>query len=461
MQSRPLFPRTVRRLLTTLTPALMIAGCEDRPLPTAVPANKPSLDVVGTCVVTSREDVGGGGSLREALANPTCSTITFNLVLPATIELRSGELTIDRAVSIEGPGADKLTVAPSPLIENPRFRIFAVQAGVTSSAISKMTISGGNTAEGAGIFNAGTLTLSHVAITGNRAAFGGGVTNSPSGRLKISHSLVANNTAIANGGGVSNNGSLILEQSTFSGNTARNGGGLYDSGLSGAAITHSTFTDNSANEGGGILASGSREQLATLTIRNSIIAGNVGLPPDVSAPVVATDARTTLIGNAEGHGIVANPGSGNVIDVNARLGPLALNAPGVTATHALLAGSPAIDAGTCIGAMNVLVTDDQRGVARPQGNTCDMGAFEWVATPGDLIADVIALAAGAQGLSKGTLTKLDGARTQIAAGKIASACSKLADFLSDMQDQRGKRISTSDADALIASVQKLRTSLGC
>src|SRR5439155_7028291 len=70
--------------------------------------------------------------------------------------------------------------------------------------------------------------------------------------------------------------------------------------------------------------------------------------------------------------------TGNILGVDPSLGSLALNAPGATQTQALLPGSPAIDVipvsgGACT---NSAPGTDQRGVARPQGLGCDMGAYE-------------------------------------------------------------------------------------
>jgi len=56
------------------------------------------------------------------------------------------------------------------------------------------------------------------------------------------------------------------------------------------------------------------------------------------------------------------------------LGPLTVNAPGLRPTYALLPGSPAIDAGG--DGTNLCPGKDARGVSRPQGPACDIGAFE-------------------------------------------------------------------------------------
>jgi hypothetical protein len=464
--------RTIRRLLTAVAPILALAGCDNQTPPTAAPSNRLALDAVAaTCTVTSTGDAGAG-SLRVAIADPACSTITFGLTLPATITLTSAQLTIDRNVSIEGPGADKLTVARSVAAGTPSFTIFVVQVGVTS-AISGITVSHGNASVGGGIYNDGVLTLSRIAVTENTAVFVGGVANSRTGNMTITHSLIANNTAAANSGGVENKGVLILANSTVSGNTSgNNGGGVNEEGSGSTLITHSTITGNSAAQsGGGIRAAGTSFGPngigSTLTIRNSVIAGNTAaLYPDMSSATFSPRASYTLFGIFAGFGIAGSGPGGNLFSstgpLDPKLGPLTLNGPGTTATHALLKGSPAIDAGICTDEAGSDVTDDQRGFARPQGPKCDMGAFEKaLPTPVELTEDLIGLAAGTPGLSKGTLSKLDGALVQIRAGKTASACGKLAEFITDVQDHRGKNVATAAADALIAGAQKIRVALGC
>src|SRR5207245_2298235 len=83
---------------------------------------------------------------------------------------------------------------------------------------------------------------------------------------------------------------------------------------------------------------------------------------------------------------VTGPQGGNIVGQNPQLGPLQYNG-GSTQTHALLPGSPAIDAGApagCTDDLGAPLTTDQRGVARPQdggtgqGLRCDIGAFEYL-----------------------------------------------------------------------------------
>jgi hypothetical protein len=113
-----------------------------------------------------------------------------------------------------------------------------------------------------------------------------------------------------------------------------------------------------------------------------VVARNsAAIAPDVtgaSGPGLLTVTHS-LIGSPLGNSITTTVENGNLIGtaetpLDPKVGPLALNAPGSTATHALLEDSPAIDAGICTDGNPV--TDDQRGFARPQGTTCDMGAYE-------------------------------------------------------------------------------------
>jgi uncharacterized repeat protein (TIGR01451 family) len=81
-----------------------------------------------------------------------------------------------------------------------------------------------------------------------------------------------------------------------------------------------------------------------------------------------------LVGDPNGFDL-ADPGDHDIIGQDPRLGPLDDNG-GDTRTHALQPGSPAIDEGSCTDISGEPITSDQRGVARPQGAGCDVGAYE-------------------------------------------------------------------------------------
>lgn len=226
------------------------------------------------------------------------------------------------------------------------------------------------------------------------ASQGGGIFNVSFGstytHIEIYNSLIANNTAATTlsasggtGGGLGSSGlnTVLVVNSTISGNHSDDpGGGI--ARLSGGEITLNfvTITNNSASSGGGVSGT-------IGSIKNSIVAGNsAGANPDCSGTLNSDGYN--LIGNTSGTTITGDL-TGNILNVSAELAPLADNG-GNTSTHALLPGSPAIDAGDC-GA----VAADQRGVARPQGSACDIGAFELVQNlPPLAICQDVTVAAG-------------------------------------------------------------------
>jgi predicted outer membrane repeat protein len=169
-----------------------------------------------------------------------------------------------------------------------------------------------------------------------------------------------------------------LTNSTVSGNSAAQNGG----GIRAAAVTllNDTITNNSAHTGGGVFLA----DMGTSSVRNTIIAGNFvdhgGAGPDLSG-AFNSDGHN-LIGDGTGSTGFTNGTNGDLVGtadkpIDPRLAPLANNG-GPTQTHALRAGSPAIDAGDNANAP----ATDQRGIARPRdgdGNgsrTTDIGAFE-------------------------------------------------------------------------------------
>jgi Right handed beta helix region len=252
--------------------------------------------------------------------------------------------------------------------------------------------------EGGGISNEGTLTLTAATVSGNTAAnsngIGGGLHNSAT--LTVIRSTISGNTAAgqtggAGGGGIMNTGTLTVTNSTISGNsvTAANirGGGIYNSVSGVANLSSCTIAFNSCpTSGGGVAAAAG----GTVTCRNNLIARNTGLNNPggtVDAAGTFTTQGFNLIGSVNVGVVGFNTLSGDLLGgtggaaINPLLDPLADNG-GLTRTHALQAGSPAID----VGSPGFGIVTDQRGFSRytdnpgvaglAGGDASDIGAFE-------------------------------------------------------------------------------------
>ena len=287
---------------------------------------------------------------------------------------------------------------------------------IRNSAIS------GNSTDflGGGIMNSGTLTISNSTIAGNSAILGdgGGIFISHSGVIsqrviRISNSEISGNSAGFFGGGISNfisSGDLILtlNNSTISGNSAvRDGGGIrsrvrasstFTLELNNSTISGNSVTDN--GNGGGISNTADEFGTFTLTSNNSTIAensaigngggisnsGGGGFTASLRSTIVANNDATgsgdelsgtfrvehSLIERRAGATIRESVAGSNRYGVDPLLAPLAENG-GPTLTHALLAGSPAINHGSNPTPQSF----DQRGLGfvRAVGRA-DIGAFE-------------------------------------------------------------------------------------
>ena len=384
-----------------------------------------------TIVVTTLADednggidpaLGSGTSLREAIAFANVDpyrlsgdTITFAAGLKGTIALSNALPAIAANVlTIDGPGAGVLTIdgqgaSGIPSINARASGILSIKSGanVTVSGLTlahgkaKATYySGGivnNTTYGGGIFNGGTLTLTGCTVSGSSATEGGGIWNGGtltltgctvsgnsafnegggignSGTLTLTDCTVSGNSATAGfgfGGGIGNSGTLTLTDCTVAGNTAPQSGGGIDNATGTLTLTDSTVSGNSAGAGGGI-----DNATGTVTLNNTIVAGNIGsvdAPNDIEGGVTGS---YNLIGIGGSGGISGGQDGNIVLTSLTGLGLSTLgDYGGPTQTMALLAGSPAIDAGD-----NSLipqgVTTDQRGAARIKGAAVDIGAFE-------------------------------------------------------------------------------------
>jgi hypothetical protein len=219
----------------------------------------------------------GSGSLRDALtqANATADpdTITFASGLTGTIHLASSLQAAPYPVSIQGPGANQITIDGGGA--NLDLLVGCLCSTAPAFSVSGLTFTGGQDTSGAGILNLlGNLTISNAVITGNKAvqtgssnAYGAGVfsegTAAYPGNLTIDHSTVSGNTISSAtgqtyGAGVATYyGKLTMSASTVSGNAAVAPTDIYGSFGGGAWVSHgsadisgSTFTGNKSFSGG-------------------------------------------------------------------------------------------------------------------------------------------------------------------------------------------------------------------
>ena len=253
---------------------------------------------------------------------------------------------------------------------------------------------------GGGVYNSRPLTIVNSAVVNNEGSYGGGIANS-FGEATILYSAITGNRGLAatsGGGGIYSSGDVTIVNSTLSGNSTNrgNGGGLNVLSTSTANLYNVTITNNTVDlnvenhpNGGGVYVGSDAE----VFLQHTIIAGNADNSTTTKHPDCSganfESLGYNLIQSTTGCTINGNT-TGNLTGVDPLLGGLANNG-GVTQTHALLSGSPAVDAGDPAGCKDhdgeALVLD-QRGYVRPvNGNAaadvdCDMGAYERL-SPGE------------------------------------------------------------------------------
>jgi hypothetical protein len=317
----------------------------------------------------------GDCTLREALASAPAGE---RIIVPAGDYALLNNLVVPRNLTIVGAGARSTTIRRA--IEFPGLVLF-IDSLASDVDLSGVRITGGSQpgSPGGGILveSAAGLHLADSIVDGNVADRGGGIYSF--GTLEVVRSAIIGNQAVgaetsALGGGIYvGGGTASLENTTVSGNIARdadgigNGGGIYTA--AGLLLRNVTIAENEATDGGGLkqnFAPGEPQTFATSTLVARNVGGNCDstvTPPIDSTNGVSDDPSCESVGTR------------NQVVADTRLGPLALNGA-TTETHALLAGSPAIDKGTAPCPLT-----DQRGISRPRGAACDVGAYEFVPVP--------------------------------------------------------------------------------
>jgi hypothetical protein len=319
-----------------------------------------AIDTTSIVTIRSSTFIGNeapnGGAINNLLSRLTIENSTF----------RQNVANCTDAVGSpgDGPGgggaiyndAGKLTIKHTLIIDNESANL---GGGIFTWAHQVMEYSG-------------KTSIVNTVIAENHAKHGGGLWKGGSYILSMKTSTVANNTAVERGAGMSGTGPGVnfkITNSTISGNAVQNtgsAGGIFSANNSStiinSTIAYNTVPNDDQSVGGGIHGN--------VTLRNTIVAYNTG----------------GWNGTWSCMGTITNGGSnlqyptdtcGSSIPVkdpllDAVLSPAldSLTPGGVTSTHALLSNSPAINKGeNC-------PSTDQRGVSRPQGDQCDIGAFE-------------------------------------------------------------------------------------
>ena len=343
-----------------------------------------------TLIQENSTQVASGAGLYNA-ASDADSTVTIvdSQIISNTSAANAGGVS-----NVVGTG-----LTATMLIENTRI-------SGNSAALDNSVSTGAGGGVSNGVFigtSSGTasMTIRDSVIRQNTATNGAGISSTPAGavgfvitEVTVENSVIADNTAAGNaaqtgnGGGIlALDGSLTVINSTISGNTAAGtGGGAALSGVGGGIVVGSqalpgnttlvanTIVNNTAVTGASGLANVNVGTGSVVTAKNNILADNVG------ANCVNNGGTITSLGYNLDSGPTCAAFFNQATDLTSTdpmLGPL--TADGDTYVHPLMAGSPAIDAGSCTDANGDLILFDQRGVSRPQGATCDIGAYEFVA----------------------------------------------------------------------------------
>ena len=327
------------------------------------------------CTVTLSTDTqpnGASGELRYCLNNFSAGD-TINFSVTGKITLTSALPTINKNVTITGPGANELTISGGG-----SYSVFSVSSGTVS--ISGLKIFGGNNSlSGAAISQAaGSLMVTGCEFANNTSTVAGGAIYA-GGSLTVSSSTFASNTGLS-GGAIDATDGLILKNSTFSVNTATgpNGGAVYAAGTTAITITNNTFYGNSTRGGQGnaIAVSGTTE-----TIDNNLFVNNSGGATINDIANVASASDNVYYGNS---GADCPNCATNSNAVGATANPLALplgyyggTATATARTFLPQPGSAALCAGSASLASSAGLTADERGFAMaPAYTPCAAGSVD-------------------------------------------------------------------------------------
>ena len=388
----------------------------------------PNLVITGSVISDNSGYTGGLRSTGTALISNTIFTNNVGLAQGGGISVSGGTMTL----------------TASTVSNNVVTGSSGNGGGIQNTSglnIVNSIVRNNSASFGGGIYGSGGLSVSGSRVEDNIATSGAGIYNNSGGStgvpVTLSNSVVNNNAAASFGGGIYNRDLLNVINSTLSNNrSGTNGGGAFNVLQNGVGagtmnVTSSTFTGNFSSAAGGGLAN----QTGTVTLKNATVSGNTasglggalsnnGGTINISSSTIASNltgpgsngavnnsssvinvANSIIADNDAGgvgseiagvitsggynlientpNGTITGVSTGNILGQDPLLGALANNG-GPTHTSALLAGSPAVDAGNSSGA-----TSDQRGSTRPAdfpgipnaSDGADIGAFEVQTAP--------------------------------------------------------------------------------
>ena len=362
-------------------------------------------DTSSVTALLANRGADGHISLREAVIATNNTAGADSILLPGgvyTLALTANEASnspnaaandfdITDALQINGVGS-----GASIIDANSVHRAFQI-TGAVSVTMRDLSIRNGLTDSasglGGGIFmQDATLDLQRVALINNVATYGGGGITNEGGTLTMTDVLIANNSADGYGGGlqVSSGGTATMNRGAIVNNHSNDqGGGVYIYSGGSVALTNVTISGNSAVTKGGGINTRRDTTLQNVTLANNSASVGAGIFQENGPAFLVTATNSIIANNTGGNsnkpltsgtynidsdGTAGLTGAGNQNNVNPLLGALQNNG-GLTPTHALLTGSPALNSGTTNGAPTV----DQRGVVRDSNP--DIGAFELISTP--------------------------------------------------------------------------------
>jgi hypothetical protein len=280
------------------------------------------------------------------------------------------------AVFSRGP----LTVTSTTFSGNASPAATGTSGGAINSSgpltVSLSTFTGNTAQEGGGIFNQSTssaATVTDTTFSGNTATiFGGGGIVSVQGTTNVTRDTFAGNnaTGAAGGGAIDNDATVNITNSTFNGNTGGTNGGGAIQNFGTANITWSTFSGNNSPFGANLH---NATTTGSLTVAETIVANGGGGGSNCSGTPAVVDGGYNIDTGTSCGFSTANHSKPST---NPDLGPLASNG-GPTQTMALPSGSPAVNA-IPVSVAGCSGNTDQRGITRPQGISCDIGAYELV-----------------------------------------------------------------------------------